>query len=110
MSSAKSNQPKVTSRKSKGSVVSTTYEFPYKPAEKSLGTLIYDNQKGTVLGRTPKNWGEFGCVAQKHTDRRHKLESSWMSWPYPSNDPKHTQTECLLFNAGLMIIGENTTW
>lgn len=59
MSSGKSNQPKVTPRKSKGSVVSNTYEFPYKPAEKSLGKLLYDSQQGKVLGRTPKNWGEF---------------------------------------------------
>lgn len=59
MSSGKSNQAKIVSRKGKGSIVSTTYEFPLKPVERSLGQMIYDGQKGTVLGRTGKNWCEL---------------------------------------------------
>lgn len=73
MSSGKSNQPKVTPRKSKGSVVSTTYEFPYKPAEKSLGKLLYDSQQGKVLGRTPKNWGEFGMLVDSGVTSQDEL-------------------------------------
>lgn len=47
-------------RRSKGSVVSTTYEFPYmrKATERTFGQIIYDSKQGKVLGRTPKNWGE----------------------------------------------------
>lgn len=39
----------------------TTYEFPIrKPkTKKSLGQLIYDGEKGRILGRTPKNWGKL---------------------------------------------------
>lgn len=38
----------------------TTYEFPLrKPKQKkTLGQLIYDSEKGRILGRTPKNWGK----------------------------------------------------
>lgn len=40
----------------------TTYEFPIrKPkTKKSLRQLIYDGEKGRILGRTPKNWGK--CI------------------------------------------------
>lgn len=39
----------------------TTYEFPLrKPKQKkTLGQLIYDSEKGRILGRTPKNWGKY---------------------------------------------------
>lgn len=39
----------------------TTYEFPIrKPkTKKTLGQLIYDGEKGRILGRTPKNWGKL---------------------------------------------------
>jgi len=56
MSSGISGQPK---RRSKGSVVSTTYEFPMRqPTNKSLRQIIYDGKEGKVLGRTPRNWGK----------------------------------------------------
>lgn len=53
-------QPKIVPRRSKGSVVSTTYEFPYlrQAEKKTLGQLIYDGENGKVFGRTPKNWGK----------------------------------------------------
>jgi hypothetical protein len=56
MAAGQSNQP----RKSKGSVVSTTYEFPYmrQASDRTLRQLIYDSRQGKVLGRTPKNWGK----------------------------------------------------
>lgn len=69
MSTSKTSQPKVTPRRSKGgSIVSQTYQFPYKPAEKSLGQLIYDSEQGKVLGRTPRNWGKinFGIIKDYH--------------------------------------------
>jgi sodium/potassium-transporting ATPase subunit beta len=59
MSSGKSNQPKIVSRKGKGSVVSTTYEFPLKPAERSLGQMLYDSQAGTLMGRSGKSWAQL---------------------------------------------------
>lgn len=45
---------------SKPRLTSTTYEFPIrKPVEKkTLRQLIYDGEKGRILGRTPKNWGK----------------------------------------------------
>ncbi|CRL00884.1 CLUMA_CG014135, isoform A [Clunio marinus] len=45
----------------KGSIQSTTYEFPYmrQPEKKTLGQLIYDREKGKILGRTLPNWGEL---------------------------------------------------
>lgn len=61
MSNGKKEEPKLTSRHSKGgSIVSQTYEFPYGRSknEKTLGQLVYDSKAGKVLGRTPKNWGE----------------------------------------------------
>lgn len=57
MVAGQSGQP----RKSKGSVVSTTYEFPYmrQASDRTLGQIIYDSKQGKILGRTPKNWGKF---------------------------------------------------
>ncbi|XP_063701767.1 sodium/potassium-transporting ATPase subunit beta-2-like isoform X2 [Culicoides brevitarsis] len=39
----------------------TTYEFPARKAKqkKTLGQLIYDGEKGRILGRTPKNWAQL---------------------------------------------------
>jgi hypothetical protein len=51
-------QPKITPRRSKGSVVSNTYEFPRQAEKKTLAQLIYDGENGKVFGRTPKNWGK----------------------------------------------------
>lgn len=66
--SGQSGQPKAAPRRSKGSVVSTTYEFPYmrQKTERTFGQLIYDSKQGKVLGRTPKNWGKefFRFVAE----------------------------------------------
>lgn len=59
--SGQSGQPKVTPRRgTKGSMSSTTYEFPYmrQKTERTLGQLIYDGEQGKILGRTPKNWGK----------------------------------------------------
>lgn len=55
-----SSQPKVTPRRSKGSIVSQTYEFPYmrQARQRTLAQLIYDGRQGKILGRTPKNWGK----------------------------------------------------
>jgi hypothetical protein len=39
----------------------TTYEFPYmrQPKKRTVGQFLYDHEKGKILGRTPKNWGNF---------------------------------------------------
>jgi hypothetical protein len=59
-------KPKIVPQRSKGSVVSTTYEFPYqRQAEvKTLRQIIYDGENGKVLGRTPKNWGKKRYVVE----------------------------------------------
>lgn len=69
--SGQSGQPKAAPRRSKGSVVSTTYEFQpdqymRKKTERTFGQIIYDSKQGKVLGRTPKNWGEhfFSFIAK----------------------------------------------
>lgn len=67
--SGKNNQPTVTPRRgTKGSMTSTTYEFPYmrQKTERTLGQLIYDGKNGKVFGRTPKNWGKkYFCSLPK---------------------------------------------
>lgn len=59
MSNNHSN-PKIVRRATKGSVVSTTYEFPLdrKKNQLTLCQTIYDENTGKFLGRTPKNWGK----------------------------------------------------
>lgn len=60
MSYEKSGQPKLTPRKSKGSVTQT-YEFPYminQKDERTLAQMIYDGKSGKFLGRDAKSWGE----------------------------------------------------
>jgi sodium/potassium-transporting ATPase subunit beta len=61
MSHNQSTNPKIVKRSTKGSVVSTTYEFPLdrKKNQRTLKEIIYDRENGKVLGRTPKNWGEL---------------------------------------------------
>lgn len=56
---------KLVESKNSGKLTTTTYEFPYMrkpPAKKTLGQIIYDNEKGKVLGRTPKSWREYYCI------------------------------------------------
>jgi hypothetical protein len=59
----KDGHPKPAPRRSKGSVVSTTYEFQpdqymRQADQRTFGQMLYDSKQGKVCGRTPKNWGK----------------------------------------------------
>jgi hypothetical protein len=57
---SKNNQPSIVRRSTKGSVVSTTYEFPIRQKKtKTLQEIIYDSSEGTILGRTASSWGKI---------------------------------------------------
>lgn len=64
-----SGKPKIRAV-AKGSVVSLTYEFPYmhQPAKKTLRQLIYDGEKGKILGRTCQNWGKEQIITDDASD------------------------------------------
>ncbi|XP_055682368.1 sodium/potassium-transporting ATPase subunit beta-2-like [Lutzomyia longipalpis] len=47
--------------KDKSGMSQVTYEFPYmKPQDKfSLGKFLYNSENGTIMSRTPKDWGKL---------------------------------------------------
>lgn len=111
-------QPKITPRRSKGSVVSTTYEFPRQAEKKTLGQLIYDGENGKVFGRTPKNWGKKkklfwalrGLLELSMTISRLARASAWYDVCAPNQHLKSRKYLLNLFLSSPLIVRGLQGW